>query len=83
MKGKPSTFEVYTFPHQETGTLKMTVTAEDSQKAKIMERVFEDVPIQRNVITQMSGEFFSGSASGQAITLQADDAWAGLNELTY
>lgn len=83
MKGKPSTFEVYTFPHQETGTLKMTVTAEDSQKAKVMERVFEDVPIQRNVITQMSGEFFSGSAAGQAITLQADDAWAGLNELTY
>ncbi|MCR4852078.1 MAG: FimB/Mfa2 family fimbrial subunit [Prevotella sp.] len=83
MNGKPGVFEVYTFPHEETGTLKMTVTAEDGNGNTVMERVFSNVPIQRNYITQMSGEFFGTQMSGQAFSLKADGDWGGQNDLTY
>ena len=84
MHGQPGTFEVYTFPHEETGTLKMTVTAEDAQKNAIQEKEFTNVPIQRNYITQMSGDFFNNSVNnGQAFALTADGDWGGENNLSY
>ena len=84
MRGQPGCFEVYTFPHEETGTLKMTVTAEDGQKNAVQEREFAAVPIQRNYITLMSGEFFNSSSSyGQTFALTADGEWDGENAMGF
>lgn len=61
MHGKGNVFEVYSFPHAEEDELKVTVSALDASGETVTERVFEDVPIKRNVITQYRGNFFGGS----------------------
>ena len=77
MAGKPAQFEVYTFPHAQEDKLKMTVSALDASGTAVCERVFEDVPVKLNQITQYTGAFFQeGSSAGAAtFTLTADDQW--------
>ena len=51
--------QAYTFPYMaKSCSLKMTVSALDSQGAVIRKRVFEDVPVTRNRITTYTGKFF-------------------------
>ena len=51
--------QAYTFPYMaKSCTLKMTVSALDSQGTVIRKRVFEDVPVTRNRITTYTGKFF-------------------------
>ena len=79
-------FEVYTFPHDNTGKLKMTVTALDASDNIVQEHIFEDVPIQLNHITNYKGEFFGNSnaksASG-SVRFIVDDEWAATDEYTF
>ena len=85
MKGKSSQFEVFTLPHDETGTLKLTVTALDANGSTVEERVFENVSVRRNYITQYTGNFFTGSQSsdGQRFTLKGDGEWKGQSDVGY
>ena len=64
MVGKPGSFEVYTFPRADSNALKMTVTALGATDNTIALKEFPEVGIQRNMITQYSGEFFGGSSGG-------------------
>ena len=51
--------QCYTFPYMaKSCTLKMTVSALDSQGAVIRKREFTDVPVTRNRITTYTGHFF-------------------------
>ena len=77
MVGKTAQFEVYTFPHAQEDKLKMTISALDASGAEICQRVFEEVPVKLNQITQYTGAFFEESApTGAAVfTLKADDEW--------
>ena len=51
--------QAYTFPYMaKSCTLKMTVSALDSQGTVIRKRTFEDVPVTRNRITTYTGKFF-------------------------
>lgn len=77
MHGKPAEFEVYTFPHAETGSLKVTVTATDAASETVTERIFEEVPVRVNQITKYTGSFFTGSgeSSSSAFALTADNDW--------
>lgn len=77
MLGQTGQFEVFTFPHSETDDLKMTVTALDASGSEVCQRVFEDLPVRLNEITQYSGSFFSGSdpVGAAVFTLKADDSW--------
>jgi len=81
------TYEVYTLPKAETGTLKMTVTALDASGNTVAEQVFEDVPVTVNQITQYQGAFFSsggGSADSKSSwNLTADGEWASESEYAY
>lgn len=52
-------YEVYTFPHEEEGTLKMTISALNEAEDVIGEAVFEGVPVKVNHITTYTGSFFS------------------------
>jgi hypothetical protein len=78
-------FEVYTIPHDETGTLKMTITALDASGNTIKERVFEGVPVRRNAITTYSGNFFDDVAESEDISfgLKADGAWEQGEEVAF
>lgn len=53
------TFEIYSFPHNTTGNLTIKVTAMDIAGNTITEKTYENVPIQQNVITQYTTQFFT------------------------
>jgi len=56
-------FEIYTFPREDSNSLKVTVAAYDALGNKLKEREFENVPIRRNNITVYKGDFFSDGVS--------------------
>lgn len=78
-------FEVYTFPHAETGKLKMTVTALDAKGEAYKETVFEDVPIEIQKITNHSCTLFGGGTNpiqnGNSFEIKGEDEWKG--EIKY
>lgn len=65
-------FEVYTFPWDEEGELKVTVTAYDEDNNDVFSRVLENVPIKRNQITRYKGNLFGKGISG---SITADSDW--------
>lgn len=82
MHGKPGTFEVYTFPHADNGTLKVKVTAHDVGDNVLVEKEFGDVEVKRNIITQYKGSFFGGEVEDEEIgggnvqlNLYSEDEW--------
>ena len=82
---KHTQYDLYTFLHGAEGELKITVTAYDSSGNTLYERLFEGVPMQRQKITYMSGDFFTGqgAATMQTFTITIDDNWQGEIEVTY
>jgi len=82
--GKSTQYEVYTIPHEETDELKMTVTVMDASENTLYEKVFESVPVQRNMITQYAGDFFgTTSTESTSFSFQAEGEWASTNNVTY
>lgn len=84
--GKPGTFEVYTFPRDDSNTLKMEITALDADGNPVASHTFDDVSIARNKVTQYKGEFFNNSSSGSGnvsfnITIESD--WGGTIEKDF
>jgi len=77
-------FDLYTFLHDEEGTIHLTVTALDNTDNVLYERIF-DVPMQQNHITWLSGAFFvgAGSSSLTITSVMVNTAWAGETHLTF
>ena len=59
MIGQPGTFDFYTFPRAEEGTLNMKLTAFKANMDVVKEKEFNDVPIRRNQMTRYTGFFFT------------------------
>lgn len=79
-----SQYELYTFPHDTDGKLKLTVTALMNEEEEYKKEVFEEVPITVNKITKYSGKFFENTQKPgeMKITLQTDDEWSE-TEVSY
>lgn len=79
MKGKPATFEIYTFPKSDSKELKIEVTGLDATGNKVYNHTFENVPINRNQITQFTGALFSNEPvtgdTSSKFQLTTDDEW--------
>lgn len=77
-------FDLYTFLHDNEGTIHLQVTAHDANDNIIQERTF-DVPMEQNHITWLTGAFFSGSGSSSSttITVTVNTDWAGETHLTF
>ena len=77
-------FDLYTFLHDLSDNIALTVTALDASGNELYSRQF-DVPMQQNHITWLSGAFFNGSGSSSAtisgVTVNTD--WAGEIHLTF
>ncbi len=77
-------FDLYTFLHEQSDNIALTVTALDASGNELYSRQF-DVPLQQNHITWLSGAFFSGSGSSSTtitgVTVNTD--WAGETHLTF
>lgn len=87
MRPGKGVFEIYTIPHTDEETIKLTVKALDSEDTIIKETVLEDVPVKRNQITIERGNFFGGTSSSgesgdQSFELVTDDEWSNV-EFTY
>lgn len=79
-------FDVYTIPHAETGKLKMTITALDATETPLHERVFEEVPVQRNKITRYTGNFYDDTSTetgGVGMQMRASGEWDGEDEHNF
>ena len=55
---QPLQFDMYTFLHDETGKVSFTVKAFNANEDIVYTKEFNDVPMQRNCITQYTGKFF-------------------------
>ncbi len=77
-------FDLYTFLHDLSDNITLTVTALDASGNELYNRQF-DVPMQQNHITWLSGAFFNGSGSSSttigSVTVNTD--WAGETHLTF
>ena len=74
----PSTYEVYTFPHESNKTIKMEITALASSTSAeaIYTKTLDGIEVQRNTITQLSGKLYDESPStGRGFDISIDDAW--------
>lgn len=80
-----SSYDIYTFPHQEEKKLKIDVSALESATATTPTymRTFTDVSVKRNCITRYSGIFFGEDpATGRGFELTTNDEW-GYSDYTY
>ena len=70
-------FDLFTFPHAEEDTLKMTITALSATDVTIKERNFASIPVKKNYITQYSGTFFDSTSSEGDLNIhfQVDTTW--------
>ena len=68
-----STYEAYTFPHEEADTLKLVITALDASGVSVSERTLADVPVKRGQITQFRGSI-KGSSTQFGFTID-DTEW--------
>lgn len=70
-------FEVYTFPHDDTGVLNMTITALDAQGNDYQVRTLPEVDVTVNKITTYYGTFFldSQNSAYNGFSLMGDDEW--------
>ena len=77
-------FDLYTFLHEPSDNIVLTVTALDASGNELHSRQF-DVPMQQNHITWLSGAFFDGSGSSSTsitgVTVNTD--WDGETHLTF
>ena len=87
-------FEIYTFPRYEDSDnariplkLDITVTAIDINGNAVKERVLNDVPIERNRITECRGDFFAGGTLEYATIefggIKVEPDWAGTDQYSF
>lgn len=81
MVGKASQFDIFTFPHQDSGNLRLTIRSLDKEGTILHSQVCENISITRNVRTSFSTPFFSGTPGDDdtptpdlTINFEADDA---------
>lgn len=71
MRQGKGVFEIYTIPHTDEETIKLTVRARDSEDAIIKETVLEDVPVKRNQITIERGNFLEEPVPAARVVIKA------------
>ena len=80
-------YEIYTFPYlNESGKLKITISALDSENMILATKVFADVPVTANMVTEYKGEFFDGSplvSSESNFNFVADAEWQKINTFEF
>lgn len=83
--GTETSFDVYTFPHEEPKPMKFTVTALDTSGNTICEKVFENVSVTTNYITVYTGDFFNASETSKEVTanIRVDNSWTGSTDNRY
>lgn len=64
MIGKNSEFNIFTFPRDENGEVKLTIKALDKDKSTVKSIQYEDVPISKNTCIIINSTLFKGDNAG-------------------
>ena len=76
-------YDLYTFLHDETGTIHLLVVAYDANDNVMCEREF-DVSLTRRSITRFSGPYFTGGASDPfSISVVINTDWENEYDVTF
>lgn len=73
-----SSYDIYTFPHEDGRTLKIDVSALESPTSTsiLYTRTFENISVTRNVITRRYGNFYGKDlGTERTINLTTEDDW--------
>lgn len=80
-------FEVYTFPHEATDELRITLTPQDADAQPLLAQdiLLPSVPIQLNHITECEGKIFEGNplTGTTSLTITVSDEWEGTSHITF
>lgn len=87
-------YEVYTFPREDSKTVKLAITALDEVGTEVASKVIEDIPVNKNHITTYSGNLFGDSGNGgsssydpkettSGITFKFDPEWEGEEKYNF
>jgi len=70
-------YEIYTFPRDDSETLKLTIKALSASDETVCEKVIDNVPVAVNEISQYTGQFFAGASSqfNTENTFYTNDVW--------
>lgn len=79
---KTYSLPIYTFMRQETGTLDITITAFSAGGDIIIQRSYEDVPIEHNKATVFQGEFFEHETQ-PSFSFKLDTDWEVATTISY
>ncbi len=76
---KGQTFDLYTFTHETTDVLKMTISSLNSTDDVVNESEFENVPVEVNKITNHNCSLYSSSekSDGAHFLVRGDNEWGG------
>lgn len=79
--GKTGTFDVYTFPRNDSKEIHVKITALDINDKPLAERTFKAIPIERNKITELTGSFFTGDIGSisRKISFTAYPEWTTMH----
>lgn len=82
--GSNMQFDLFTFPKQENNGLKMTVTALDASGNTVSERKFENIKVEKGVMSICTGNFFQENIETDANTISffVNDEWK-IKNYTY
>lgn len=80
-----STYDIYTFPRQDSEAIALTVSALDKSGNAIFEYKFNDIPVALNYKTLCHGKFFGEDAGGGRIApaFTIDDEWSGEHDYPF
>ena len=92
--GKTMTFNLFTFPREDSETLEITINVIDSKEETVVERVLENVPVKRNEISRYKGELFTGSGTdtptpptpskdSQSTSFKVETDWGAIHDYTF
>ena len=78
-------YNIYTFPREDSNTLNITLYGKDSNEETVFERVFENVPIQVNVMTVYTGEIFNLSSfmNKSTVNITVDRSFDAINDYNF
>ena len=80
-------FEVYTFPHEATDELRITLTPQDANAQPLLAQdiLLPSVPIQLNHITECEGKIFEGNSltGNTSLSITINDEWEGTSQITF
>ena len=89
--GEPRVFELYTFPHSNGQQVTFKVEAQDANGTALYTKEVKAV-MERNMITQFSGNFFTGGnpdnpdepgGDNTSSSIMVDTTWGGVEEYSY